>query len=434
MDNSNVYSGGLKSSEGASIALSENRYTCASFDGIAINTENADIFCSDENVESTDSLVSETYTPECPSIYQEDIDVDYENIYYEICESEEVKETHNLGLMAISSNGAPVHHLSENARDASSSKIFASHKKTLMALSKTAITSHKKTLNDKKVIMKHVVPQLIFIVPYRDRQQELNQYLEHMKTLLMNIPRENYEICIVHQKDKRAFNRGAIKNIGFILSKNKYPQDYQKITFVFHDIDVLPMTLPSFGTTRNTIKHFYGFNYGLGGLFSITGFDFEKINGFPNYWGWGFEDNYILKSAIQNNMYIDRSEFTPFQHYTIEKCICNRSPCICLLSKQINPNQKYLHSETSHVKIICIQNIMNYVKNVREGISNIQNLQTSETKESFETYYDVTLFTLNKPCVDYANATFEEYNILNGPYKIPQRMLRGSSMKMFFDK
>lgn len=44
-------------------------------------------------------------------------------------------------------------------------------------------------------------------------------------------------------------------------------------------------------------------------FFSIKGEDFEKINGFPNFWSWGGEDNYMLKRVELAGLYIDRSNF-----------------------------------------------------------------------------------------------------------------------------
>ena len=58
--------------------------------------------------------------------------------------------------------------------------------------------------------------------------------MENMETKL----RENdILLLIIHQKDKRLFNRGAMKNIGFIVLKSLYPQDFMsKITLVFNDV------------------------------------------------------------------------------------------------------------------------------------------------------------------------------------------------------
>mgnify|MGYP006214976639 CR=1 FL=1 len=74
-----------------------------------------------------------------------------------------------------------------------------------------------------------------------------------------------YEIYFSHQKDERPFNRGAMKNIGFIALARKYPNDYKNITYVFNDVDTLPYTknLLPYETTHGVVKHFYGFTFAL---------------------------------------------------------------------------------------------------------------------------------------------------------------------------
>ena len=152
----------------------------------------------------------------------------------------------------------------------------------------------------------------IFIIPYRDRESQLHVFLNHMRVILDG---EN-EFVFVHQQDKRIFNRGALKNIGFLYARQKYPQEYKNMTFVFHDIDFVPYKKGQFDyeTTVGTIKHFYGFKFALGGMFAVKGSDFEKIYGFPNYWGWGFEDNKIQQDWIKSGGKIDYSQWLPIHH------------------------------------------------------------------------------------------------------------------------
>ena len=122
--------------------------------------------------------------------------------------------------------------------------------------------------------------------------------------------KDDYEIYFSHQCDARTFNRGAIKNIGFIAAKNKYPQHYKDITFIFNDVDTIPFyKLFDYETTHGVVKHYYGFKYALGGIVVMKGADFEKTNGFPGFWGWGMEDNVLQKRCEAVGLTIDRSIF-----------------------------------------------------------------------------------------------------------------------------
>ena len=152
---------------------------------------------------------------------------------------------------------------------------------------------------------------IIFIVPYRNRPEHKFFFSKYMTSLLGD---KNYEIYFIHQNDTRSFNRGAMKNIGFLSIKNKYP-NYKSLNFVFNDVDTIPFNdIFNYQTTEGVVKHYYGFEHALGGIVVIKGCDFEKINGFPNCWGWGSEDTSLQKRCLQHNLKIDRSDF---------KCIGN---------------------------------------------------------------------------------------------------------------
>jgi len=155
------------------------------------------------------------------------------------------------------------------------------------------------------------VPKVVFIIPYRDRVEHKEFFTVYMKHVLEDIPKTDYEIYFVEQKNTLPFNRGAMKNIGFLALKYKYPNYYKNITFVFNDVDTVPYSknIIDYDTTSGIVKHFYGFKFALGGIFSIKGEDFERTNGFPNFWAWGGEDNYMQKRVEYAGLYIDRSIF-----------------------------------------------------------------------------------------------------------------------------
>ena len=152
----------------------------------------------------------------------------------------------------------------------------------------------------------------IFIIPYRNREKQKEYFISYMKTYLEKINySDNYRFVFAHQCDQRPFNRGAMKNIGFLAMKKEYPNTYKDITFIFHDVDTLPSdkcNIP-YKTTHGKVAHYYGYKFALGGMFAIKGGDFEKSGGFPNFWGWGLEDNVIHERCLSSGLQIDRSLF-----------------------------------------------------------------------------------------------------------------------------
>jgi len=154
-------------------------------------------------------------------------------------------------------------------------------------------------------------------VPYRDRENQLTLFRRHMRDVVLADCGYDYQILVVHQTDTRTFNRGALKNIGFLWVKSTWPDDYQQITLVFHDVDTMPYRGDMFDyrTVPGVVKHFYGFTFALGGMVSICGGDFERVGGFPNFWGWGYEDNCLNNRVNKtSDITIDRSHFYPIAH------------------------------------------------------------------------------------------------------------------------
>jgi hypothetical protein len=188
-----------------------------------------------------------------------------------------------------------------------------------------------------------MIPDIVILVPYRDRKSHYEIFSQKMSHY--NIP-----IYYIHQLDDRPFNRGAMKNIGFLMIKRMYPKDYKNITLVFNDIDSISPNKLDMKTQHGTIKHFYGYNFTLGGIVSITAGDFEKINGFPNLWSWGYEDNALNLRAKLHNITVDRSVF-----YKIT-------------------DPKFIRLKEENTREVNHDEYIIYKRNV-EGVHNIKDLQ-----------------------------------------------------------
>lgn len=131
--------------------------------------------------------------------------------------------------------------------------------------------------------------KLSIIVPYRNREQHLEVFLDSIKDKV----KENFDILVVEQNDQKPFNRGKLSNIGFDYKKNI--SNY----FCFHDVDMIPTDVDySFTKTAcHLASKVSQFNYKLpafhycGGVILFNKEFFERINGYSNeYWGWGAED------------------------------------------------------------------------------------------------------------------------------------------------
>jgi hypothetical protein len=253
------------------------------------------------------------------------------------------------------------------------------------------------------------VPKIVFIVPYRDREQQYHFFTRHMKYILEDVPVDDYKIYYVHQCDEMEFNRGAMKNIGFLAMREKYPLDYQNITLVFNDIDTMPYTknFLDYDTTFGIIKHFYGFTFALGGIVSIKCSDFERINGFPNFWAWGFEDNLLNKRALSSKIIIDRSNFYPIADKNI------------------------IHLSDGLIRSVNRTDFERYAHNTTEGLTSINNLiYKIDESIGFINVYKFTTGSISNA------STRLDHDLRNGnkPFNVgypSSRRSRGVQMGMF---
>lgn len=197
-------------------------------------------------------------------------------------------------------------------------------------------------------------PKYVFIVPYRDREPHRVFFSTYIYKIMADVPADDWSFFFIHQCDKRPFNRGAMKNIGFLAIKSAFPDRYKDIIFIFNDIDTLPYdkNILNYHTEYGVIKHFYGFQFALGGIFSIRGVDFERINGFPNFWAWGGEDNLIHERAKQFGLTIDRSNFFTIGNTNILQFADGMKRLICRdeLATSIMPNNTDGLSKLTNVK------------------------------------------------------------------------------------
>jgi hypothetical protein len=254
------------------------------------------------------------------------------------------------------------------------------------------------------------IPKIIFIVPYRDRNEQQRFFSFHMEKIMEDYKKTDYKIIYSHQNDNREFNRGAMKNIGFLYAKSLYPNDYQNITFVFNDVDTMPYNknFLNYETEKGKVKHFYGYNFALGGIVSMTGADFEKINGFPNYWAWGYEDNALQSRVNVEGLMIDRSEFYP------------------VLDKNILQLKHGITRIVNRGEFNKYANEYKYKNNI-DGVNTLSNISyIFDDNTSF-----LNIFTFDTLIPENPELT-QIYDITNGnpPFTPKKTFRRGATMKM----
>lgn len=165
--------------------------------------------------------------------------------------------------------------------------------------------------------------RLAVVVPFRNRFEELLQFAPFIHAFL-NRQHIRHEIWVINQEDSHRFNRAALINVGFLLSRNEC--DYM----VMHDIDLLPLNdrlLYSYNEagpvhiTAPNLHPLYHYDAYIGGILIMTRRQFEKVNGLSNqFWGWGREDDELymrLKDAglkVQYPQNITTGTTNTFKH------------------------------------------------------------------------------------------------------------------------
>ena len=156
---------------------------------------------------------------------------------------------------------------------------------------------------------------LVVIVPYRNRFEELLEFVPHLHRFLKRQD-VSHDIFVMHQVDQYRFNRASLINVGFLVSQENEPRaDY----IAMHDVDLLPLNddlkyyFPGNGLALHVsspnLHPKYHYPSFVGGILLLTRHDFSLVNGMSNkYWGWGLEDDEFFVRLKSNGVKVVRPE------------------------------------------------------------------------------------------------------------------------------
>ncbi|XP_029658246.1 beta-1,4-galactosyltransferase 7-like [Octopus sinensis] len=170
--------------------------------------------------------------------------------------------------------------------------------------------------NENKITIRNFSKQtayhkLAIIVPFRDRFEELLDFVPYMGHYL-NLQKVSHKIFVINQVDNFRFNRAALINVGYLESKSEC--DY----LAMHDVDLLPLNpnlsyaYPSkgpFHVAAPNLHPRYHYPKFVGGILLLTCDDFQKTRGLSNrYWGWGQEDDEFYVRMRKAGLNISRPQ------------------------------------------------------------------------------------------------------------------------------
>jgi hypothetical protein len=163
--------------------------------------------------------------------------------------------------------------------------------------------------------------RLGILVPYRDREEHLAQFLATTPAYVAADPRSaavEARFLIVEQAPGGPFNRGALLNVGALTLGDSV--DY----LCLHDVDTLPVDADYSEAAQPTMIVVHGLKVApdlarklLSSVVVVPRAQFVAANGFSNeYWGWGFEDVDLRERLLRCGFRPDHREgaFRLLQH------------------------------------------------------------------------------------------------------------------------
>ncbi|XP_046557921.1 beta-1,4-N-acetylgalactosaminyltransferase bre-4-like isoform X2 [Haliotis rubra] len=167
--------------------------------------------------------------------------------------------------------------------------------------------------------------RLAIIIPYRDREVNLKILLNNLHRVLQKQQAE-YAIFVVEQENGTPFNRGMIKNIGYLEAKALCHFD----CFTFHDVDLVTESeRNTYFCGEKALHHsqkldfldyrtWYGNHFG--GVVTFNKTYFSTINGYPNlFFMWGGEDDDLIHRLQKKQMPYEHSKYPRYTALTHKK-------------------------------------------------------------------------------------------------------------------
>lgn len=203
----------------------------------------------------------------------------------------------NIGSKHLTTPIVPIHIISQTATT-------AKPKEPEVKLRTAAIV---KPTNHETMKPRH---KLGVIVPFRDRLEELLEFVPYM-TKFLNEQNIEFHIYVINQVDIHRFNRAALLNAGYLIAV-KDACDY----IAMHDVDLLPLNKDlnygypvdgPFHVSAPFLHPKYHYEKFIGGIMLMSKKQFQKVNGLSTlFWGWGREDDELYMRLQEANMTINQ--------------------------------------------------------------------------------------------------------------------------------